>query len=424
MEESESAPSTSTARNPTGKNQYTDCSPKGDGRTQQLLTSYHRRGITNRNTISDLLRQESPSIIMSSTSVGQRLRMLGLFASGATMKGLPETAKRQLVLDEIGKDPLGKLGPRTVKDNIRDETGIHLMRDYIATEMLAHNHTGFDAREPGAKKIHRTPLVSLGPHHEWSGDEHNKLAAIGFPIWALRDVWSLCWLGIWVVPNNQLKNVIAYLYLSLIYELGGFPLQSTTDCGSETTDMYGFANTLRELFAPHLPIDELPAHRFLKSVHNITIERGWLRLRIQWGNNVKVFWAGAGIYNASDPQQYELVQYLWSTLIQQELDTLKERFNNHTVRKDKDKKLPSGTSPWSAYTLHESYGGQNCLQPVDREFVKSVMEDLDGEDLIRFVSVEYAARAADVMEIVGLGKLTFHNVWLVFSAMMPIPYPK
>jgi hypothetical protein len=60
----------------------------------------------------------------------------------------------------------------------------------------------------------------------------------------------------------------------------------------------------REAFAPHLEIDELPAHRFIQSIHNITIERGWLRLRLQWGDNVKVFWeVGAGIYNESDPNQ-------------------------------------------------------------------------------------------------------------------------
>jgi hypothetical protein len=82
------------------------------------------------------------------------------------------------------------------------------------------------------------------------------------------------------------------------------PIQSTTDCGSETTDLYGFANALREAFAPHFDIDELPAHVFLKSIHNITIECGWLRLRLQWGDNVKIFWdAGAGIYNPSDPEQ-------------------------------------------------------------------------------------------------------------------------
>lgn len=50
-----------------------------------------------------------------------------------------------------------------------------------------------------------------------------------------------------------------------------------------------------------LPIDELPAHRFLKSVHNITIERGWLRLRLQFGENVKLYWeAGKEVYKETD----------------------------------------------------------------------------------------------------------------------------
>lgn len=60
----------------------------------------------------------------------------------------------------------------------------------------------------------------------------------------------------------------------------------------------------REAFAPHLDVEVLPAHRFVKSIYNITIERGWLRLRLQWGDNVKVYWEqGAGIYNDSVPEQ-------------------------------------------------------------------------------------------------------------------------
>ncbi len=40
------------------------------------------------------------------------------------------------------------------------------------------------------------------------------------------------------------------------------------------------------------------AHRYLKSIYNITIERGWLRLRIEWGDNVRIFWeAGEGVFN-------------------------------------------------------------------------------------------------------------------------------
>jgi hypothetical protein len=81
---------------------------------------------------------------------------------------------------------------------------------------------GFSIREPSSgKKIHRIPLVVIGPHHEWSADGHDKLSKLGFPIWGARDKWSARWLGLWVVPNNRRKVAITYLYLSLVKRLGG-----------------------------------------------------------------------------------------------------------------------------------------------------------------------------------------------------------
>ncbi|KIJ05969.1 hypothetical protein PAXINDRAFT_20810 [Paxillus involutus ATCC 200175] len=280
---------------------------------------------------------------------------------------------------------------------------------------------GFLSRAPTARKIFRVPLVSLGPHHEWSGDGHDKLTAIGFPIWAVRDVFSGKWLGMWVLPNNRCGASIAYLYLSLVYRYGGMPLQTTTDCGSETTQVYGFANALREHFSPHLSTDELPAHRFLRSVNNITIERGWLQLRLRWGDNVKVFWEiGCDVYNDMDLRQSQLVRWLWPKLIQQELDQLMDHFNNHVVRRDKKKKLPSGVSPNVAFALHDQYGGENCLQKVDRAVVKHLMEDIGGEDLIRFLDIGYAAHAQTVYDSLNFTSLTLQNVWAVFSAMLPL----
>ena len=76
----------------------------------------------------------------------------------------------------------------------------------------------FFLRAPTAKKTHRSPLVALGPHHEWSADGHDKLTSIGFPTW---DKWAGKWLGLWIVPNNRLQLAVAYLYLSLIFLLGG-----------------------------------------------------------------------------------------------------------------------------------------------------------------------------------------------------------
>ena len=59
----------------------------------------------------------------------------------------------------------------------------------------------------------------------------------------------------------------------------------------------------REAFSPALPIDEVPAHCFLRSVHNITIERGWLNLQLQWGDNIVIAWdQGEGVYNPSNPK--------------------------------------------------------------------------------------------------------------------------
>ena len=98
----------------------------------------------------------------------------------------------------------------------------------------------------------------------------------------------------------------------------------------------------------------------------------------------------------------ELVQWLWSTVIQKELDELKDRFNNHVVRLDRTKSNPSGVSPNVAYELFEKYGGEDCLQPVDSKVIHALMEELGGEDLILFVSCKYAAKASAICDTLRL----------------------
>ena len=99
--------------------------------------------------------------------------------------------------------------------------GMNVFRDFVAETMWTHDLDGFNYQEPTAKKIQRTPIISLGPNAEWSGDGHDKLKKIGFPIYGIQDVASGKWLGLWVVPDNCLGNVVAYIYLSLVDELGG-----------------------------------------------------------------------------------------------------------------------------------------------------------------------------------------------------------
>ncbi|KAK7018706.1 hypothetical protein VNI00_018299 [Paramarasmius palmivorus] len=409
-----------TSRNKEGKNQH-DCPPIDDPAVFNALWEIHRTGETNKANIKGILKSKY-GIELSESSITRRKKAYGILGSGATTRTLPETEKRQLIFDQMAKDPSRMQGPRTIKEGIAFDQGVHLTRDYIHETMKMQDPEAFADRHPRAKKIHRTQLVALGPNDEWSGDGHDKLTGIGFPIWGVRDVWSGKWLGLYVLPNNRLKLAIAYVWLKIVKEQGGVPIQMTTDCGSETGRVYGLATALREEYRPELDVNELPAHKFLKSIFNITIERGWLRLRLQWGENVKLFWeAGATIYNPTDLKQYMLVQWLWSTLIQSELDHLLERLNNHKVRKDKEKKNPSGARPDHAFACPEQFGGQSgLLKPVDLDVIDALMEELGGEELIQFVSPEYAARAKSVFDSLGVSQLTMENVWNIFSAMLPL----
>lgn len=64
--------------------------------------------------------------------------------------------------------------------------------------------------------------------------------------------------------------------------------------------------TFRDMFHPNYTAEELPAHVYLRSVHNISIERSWLRLRLEFGSTaVMRFREGlvevGGPYNPTDP---------------------------------------------------------------------------------------------------------------------------
>lgn len=80
---------------------------------------------------------------------------------------------------------------------------------------------------------------------------------------------------------------------------------------------------------------------------------------------------------------------------------------------------PSGVSPNVCFSLCAKYGGENCLQEVDVGVVHGLMTDLGGEELIEFVTPAYAHSAEEVYSTLHVAKLTFDNVWLVYSAMLP-----
>ncbi|KIJ33865.1 hypothetical protein M422DRAFT_264157 [Sphaerobolus stellatus SS14] len=284
--------------------------------------------------------------------------------SHTTTQILPETVKHQLVLDQLEMDPGRHQGPALIKGGIQMHTGINLTCAFVEEETHLQDPKGFTLCDPTLQRIKRRALVNIGIHEEWSMDGHDKIKRIGFAIYGVCDVWSGKWLGLWVITDNRLKDAVAYLWLSLVEEYGSLPIQTTTDCGLETTMIYGLATALWEAFFPEFPVNEIPAHCFLRSIHSITIERGWSQLKFQFDANVDEFWDRGiieGIYDAYDEQHIALACSLWSILIQKEITTWKDRFNSHKPQCDRQKFNQSGVQLDVAFALPEKHGGINCL---------------------------------------------------------------
>jgi len=109
----------------------------------------------------------------------------------------------------------------------------------------------------------------------------------------------------------------------------------------------------------------------------------------------------------------ELVQWLWSKLLQQELNQFTEFRNGVRMRKDSQKAGPSGMSRNEAFTLYESWGGRDSIP--DCTPIQDLKEELGGKAILEFVTVEYAARCQTAYHNLGITQLSFQNVWTVFQ---------
>ena len=127
---------------------------KDDPVVEAALRDYQRRNITNKEQIRQLLLAEhkvdlsyvrsiyeQPHNLLTvlfqryrTASITRRRKLLGLKGSGATTKSLPDTQKRQLIMDQMSKHPTSGLGPRRMQEAIAGDTGIQLTRYALSSQ--------------------------------------------------------------------------------------------------------------------------------------------------------------------------------------------------------------------------------------------------------------------------------------------------
>ena len=70
-------------------------------------------------------------------------------------------------------------------------------------------------------------------------------------------------------------------------------------------------------------------------------------------------------------------------------------------------------------TLHSQFGGENCLQPMDTKIIDALIKEIGGDEILHFVTPAYAQQAQAIYNNLQIDELTFQNVWIIFSRMLP-----
>lgn len=106
-------------------------------------------------------------------------------------------------------------------------------------------------------------------------------------------------------------------------------------------------------------------------------------------------------------------------MVQRSLDKFCTQQNNHRVRHQKDKVLPSGGTPKNFYENPTAYGGQPCLVPVDMDVLDQLLEGCEeGYRQMRYVDEAFEEIAEEVYAALDKPEITVHNAWVVFRAMI------
>ncbi|KAJ7092528.1 hypothetical protein C8R43DRAFT_1049877 [Mycena crocata] len=415
--------------NPGGKNGAGVKNYPSDDVLKKSLLDYVRRGLTQAQKLERLAKDHNLDI--KKTKLGDIERRLDI--PSVRRSKVPSEVAAQAVADEIDKDLNQSNGPNFVRSKLKDKL-IMVPRDEIRCLMHEWQPLGAEKRYPGHKKrqVYRHPLSALGPFHEVSSDGHEKLGQqalkmgdVGLPIYAWKDKWTADLLKMNVVPNCRTNAAIGHLFIDFIEEQGGIGLQKTTDLGSEIGWLKAIQIFLRERFAPDIDLDIYPAHAGIKSVHNTIIEAFWRWLRVKLGINLFDHVIRGKTERIFDPNvafHRDLFNWIFPPLIQGELDEFRVYWNQHRIRAQPNKTMPSGHVPVDALEHPEIYGGINCFIKIPKETIDNLREVLTQEvgprsDHLQWVDDEFSSLAESVHKSIGSPKITLNNSWEIFAQM-------
>ncbi|KAJ6618980.1 hypothetical protein B0H10DRAFT_1913207 [Mycena sp. CBHHK59/15] len=417
--------------NPLGINGTAPKNSPSDDVLKEALLKYTRQGQSREDQLTSLCKDFGYILSLSAL----RKEKIRLNIPTVRTQKLTVDELTQAVIDEVEKDTTMSRGPDFIKDQLRLKM-VLAPRDSIRRIMLQYFPDGFDSRFPGRKgqRVARVPLRAHGPYFEVSADGHEKLASsalrmgsVGFSIYGYKDKYTDFVLLLKVYPDVRTSGAGGHIFLDFVEETGYIPIQLTTDKGSEVGWAYAFMSVLREIYAPDINPTLFPFHVMIKSVHNTVIEGFWRQFKEKSGLNLKDFLLRGKeghLFNPHDLLHEPLFYWIFAPVIQAELDDFVQWWNNHRVRHQHEKIMPSGHVPSHAMDYPELFGGLDCRIKIPPEAIADLREQLETEagpksDFQAWpgLTEEFNLRASEVYVAIGEPGIKLANAWDVFVQM-------
>ena len=121
----------------------------------------------------------------------------------------------------------------------------------------------------------------------------------------------------------------------------------------------------------------------------------------------------------------DLFYWIFIPLIQVELNDFQTWWNQHRIRSQSNKNMPSGHVPAHALAHPEQFAGLNCLIPVSTEALqelrKILKEDVGSyEDHMSWYSQDFCQLADETYAKLSHPAITLDNAWKIFQSMSNI----
>ncbi|KAJ3542600.1 hypothetical protein NMY22_g3454 [Coprinellus aureogranulatus] len=376
---------------PAGHNQH---DPEPDVLEATLL-KYARQGLTIAKKLDRLERDHGLKI--GKSKLNELERKYGV--PTVRRPGKTQEELEDAIAEQVLKDEAMLRGPLSHKAILRNRL-IMVKRKLVHNTMAVIAPEGFDIRFPGnvrKAKHPRRPNNSAGPYREVSADGYEKLNSqalrmgdISLPVYMYREKWSGAIAKLNFLPDSRTAAALGHVFLDLVEELKGVPVQMTTDKGPEVGWQYALQDALRSEYAPDLDPDTYPSFVMLKSVHNTVSE--------------------------------DLFYWVFIPVCQAELDEFKEYWNNHEIRYQDEKNMPSAHVPQDALDHPEAWGAENLLIEVEPHSIAELRAYLTEqvgprEEHLSWYSEDFANAAAEAYEDIGSPEITLESAWDVFQLM-------